>query len=406
MMAWKVKKLGEVLEVLRNGINCKQNKKGNGEKITRIETIAFAKINIDKVGFGSLNENEKQKYRLKKGDILFSHINSPPHVGKTALFDSNDELYHGVNLLLMKPKSFMLSEYLEYFLKYLYRCGYWKKECKQSVNQASVNQQDIKKILIKYPHSLLKQKQIVSLLDEAFEKIEKAKENSEQNLKNAKEVFESYLQNVFENKGEGWEVKPLNKIGNIFSGNSINAKIKKEKFQNINLGMPYVATKDVSYESVINYDNGIKIPDNELDNFRIAHKNSIFICAEGGSAGRKLAFNTRDVCFVNKLFALEPLNFMEPKYIFYFYHTSDFQEQFKSKITGLIGGVSMGKFKKIEIPFPSLPIQKQMVSKFDAFSQKTKKLETIYNQKLSSLEELKQSILKKAFKGELVGAAA
>jgi type I restriction enzyme S subunit len=238
-----------------------------------------------------------------------------------------------------------------------------------------------------------------------------------------------------------WEVKKLVDVGNIFSGNSINAKIKKEKYTNVSSGIPYIATKDISYNSVINYDNGISIPKNGLNNFRVAHGNSIFICAEGGSAGRKLAFNTKEVCFVNKLFALEPFEFMEPKFIYYFYQTTDFQKQFMSKMTGLIGGVSMGKFKKIDIlapplteqkhivvifygksvtissvnqaningtklksypiPLPSLSEQQSIVTKLDALSAETKRLEAVYEKKLADLEELKKSILQKAFDGEL-----
>ncbi len=199
-----------------------------------------------------------------------------------------------------------------------------------------------------------------------------------------------------------WEVKELSKIGNIFSGNSINAKIKKEKFLNIDSGMPYIATKDVSYDSVIDYDNGVKIPESELSNFRIAHKNSIFICAEGGSAGRKLAFNPQDVCFVNKLFALEPFDFMEPRYVFYFYHTADFQDQFKSKMTGIIGGVSMGKFKTMHIPVPPLPIQKQIVKILDEAFEKISKAKENSEQNLKNAKEVFESYLQSVFesKGE------
>ena len=57
-------------------------------------------------------------------------------------------------------------------------------------------------IEISYPKSLTEQQHIVEILDEAFTAIAKAKANAEQNLKNAKELFESYLQGVFENKGE------------------------------------------------------------------------------------------------------------------------------------------------------------------------------------------------------------
>jgi type I restriction enzyme, S subunit len=194
-----------------------------------------------------------------------------------------------------------------------------------------------------------------------------------------------------------WEVKKLGDVGNIFSGNSINAKIKKEKYLHLEEGMPYIATKDVSYDSKIDYDNGVKIPHDQLDKFRIAHKNSIFICAEGGSAGRKLAFNTEDVCFVNKLFALEPSGFMEPRYVFYFYQTSDFQKQFYSRMTGLIGGVSMGKFKNINIPVPPLPIQKKIVKILDEAFEKLSKAKENAETNLNNSKEVFESYLQSVF---------
>ncbi|WP_218972524.1 hypothetical protein, partial [Aeromonas media] len=89
---WDVKPLGDLLSVLKNGINCKQDKSGNGVKISRIESISDATFNSERVGYADLSEAEKQRYCLKKGDILFSHINSPVHVGKTAIFDCDEAL--------------------------------------------------------------------------------------------------------------------------------------------------------------------------------------------------------------------------------------------------------------------------------------------------------------------------
>jgi type I restriction enzyme, S subunit len=194
-----------------------------------------------------------------------------------------------------------------------------------------------------------------------------------------------------------WEVKKLNKVGNIFSGNSINEKIKKKKFLYISNGLPYIATKDVSYDSKIDYNNGVKIPPADLDKFRIAHKNSILICAEGGSAGRKLAFNTQDICFVNKLFALEPFHFMEPRYVFYFYQTTGFREQFKSKMTGLIGGVSIAKFKNIDISVPPLLIQKKTVEFLDFVFEKIAKAKENTENNLKNSKEIFNSYLQNVF---------
>ena len=103
-MNFKKETIGDVLELMTNGINCKQNKKGNGVKISRIETIANREINYQKTGFSKLTEVDKKKYKLIKGDILFSHINSPIHVGKTAIYNGKEDLYHGINLLKLRVK--------------------------------------------------------------------------------------------------------------------------------------------------------------------------------------------------------------------------------------------------------------------------------------------------------------
>jgi len=96
---------------------------------------------------------------------------------------------------------------------------------------------------------------------------------------------------------------------------------------------------------------------------------------------------------------LEPFDFMNPKFIYYFYQSESFKNQFKSKMNGLIGGVSIGKFKTINIVVPSLSEQNEIVKKLDEFYIETKKLKIIYETKISYLEELKKSILEKAFKG-------
>ena len=84
-----------------------------------------------------------------------------------------------------------------------------------------------------------------------------------------------------------WEIKKLGELGNIFSGNSINEKEKKSYMDLSKKGLFYVATKDISTDSEIEYENGILIPDECLSKFKIAHKDSVLICAEGGSAGKK-----------------------------------------------------------------------------------------------------------------------
>jgi len=159
---------------------------------------------------------------------------------------------------------------------------------------------------------------------------------------------------------QGWEIKKIAEIGTVFNGNSINAKVKKEKYTNVEEGLPYIATKDISYESVIGYDNGIKIPDEDKSSFKIASQNTILICAEGGSAGRKIGFTDQEVCFGNKLFALSTTDKVNSRFVYHYYFSPQFQEDFASQLTGIIGGVSMAKFKKLKVPLPS-PLEQQRI---------------------------------------------
>lgn len=161
---WVDAKLADVLAILRNGMNCKQDKSGVGSKISRIESIWNARFDITRVGYAAIPETQKDKFLLKKGDVLFSHINSAIHVGKTALFDIEEEVVHGVNLLLMRTKSSVLPAYLDLYLKHIFSAGYWLRVCKQSINQASVNQQDINRVPFRYP-SLERQREIVEQMD-------------------------------------------------------------------------------------------------------------------------------------------------------------------------------------------------------------------------------------------------
>jgi len=214
---WQTKTLGELLAVLRNGVNCKQDRSGSGDKVSRIESISDATFDIERVGYAQLKEQDKERFRLQHGDILFSHINSAINVGKTAVFDSDEEVYHGVNLLLMRPSSEVTSSYIEHSLKFLFQTGYWRGVCKQSVNQASVNQQDISRVRVSFPTSLEEQQRIVGLLDEAFASLATAQAHAAQNLQNARELFESHLNAVFTQRGEGWVEKTLSDICEISS---------------------------------------------------------------------------------------------------------------------------------------------------------------------------------------------
>jgi type I restriction enzyme S subunit len=94
----------------------------------------------------------------------------------------------------------------------------------------------------------------------------------------------------------GWQWCRLSKIATLFTGNSINEKIKAEKYQGRVDGLIYIATKDIGFDNQIDYETNIRIP--ASDNFKIAPANTTLLCIEGGSAGRKIGFTNQAVCFV------------------------------------------------------------------------------------------------------------
>ena len=195
----------------------------------------------------------------------------------------------------------------------------------------------------------------------------------------------------------GWTSRKLGDVCKITSGNSINAKEKEENFTNLSRGTPYIATKDISFNGIIDYDNGIRIPLDKRKNFRLAEPETTFICAEGGSAGRKIAFSDQECFFVNKLFGIKPKTNLVSKYVYYYALSDYFQRQFRLVLTGIIGGVSISKIKEFEIPLPPLPVQKAIVAKLDAAFASIEQAITAAERNAENAKQLFQSYLSDVF---------
>lgn len=194
---------------------------------------------------------------------------------------------------------------------------------------------------------------------------------------------------------QGWTYKKLGDVCDIFNGNSINADYKKKHFYGATGGLPFIATKDVSTIGTIDYDNGVRIPN--YTEYKVAPANSVFICAEGGSAGKKFAFVEQDVCFGNKLFCINPKSEkLLGKYVYHYIQSDIFKVQFYSLLTGLIGGVSAKKIQSIEIPIPPLSEQQRIVERLDAAFAHIDELKANAEKQLSEARALFQKALEKA----------
>ncbi len=187
-------------------------------------------------------------------------------------------------------------------------------------------------------------------------------------------------------------ITTLDKVSEVYNGNSINAEYKRKYFCGLDEGYPFIATKDIAMNGIVDYDNGVKIPYGTK--YKIAEPNSVFICAEGGSAGRKIAFIDRKVCFGNKLFCIKPNSeSLLGKYVYYYTNSDGFQTQFKKLLAGLIGGVSISKFKSISIPLPPLAEQRKIVDFLDTQFRNIDALKNNAEQQLQAAKDLFQSAL-------------
>lgn len=166
---WQEKTLGDVASI-RSGLSKNQNGNTDGIKVTRIETISDGTINTERVGYIDMNVG-LEEYKLLKGDILFSNINSVSHIGKTAIAFCDLDLYHGMNLLCIRTRKSFDSFFLFYYLNLeSIRC-YFKSVCNQAVSQASINQTELAKTILTIP-SLSEQQKIAKLLLSIDDKID------------------------------------------------------------------------------------------------------------------------------------------------------------------------------------------------------------------------------------------
>ena len=202
---------------------------------------------------------------------------------------------------------------------------------------------------------------------------------------------------------EMWFWSCLGNCCEMYTGNSIPESVKKAKYTGLEEGYDYIATKDVSFEHAIKYDNGIKIP--PADNFKIAYNGSVLMCIEGGSAGRKVGILDRDVCFGNKLCSFNSKE-IRNTYIYYYLQSHEFKAFFSGNMSGIIGGVSIKKLKELPIPIPSVKEQHRIVAKIEELLPYVDRYATAY-EKLEKFnakfpEDMKKSILQYAIQGKLV----
>lgn len=244
--------------------------------------------------------------------------------------------------------------------------------------------------------SISEQKRIVVILDRVFEGIDTAAANAEKNLANARELFDSYLNSAFSQRGNGWREKTVGELAD----HSLGKMLDKQK--NRGVLKPYLRNLNVRWFE-FDLSDLLQMPfeDDEYERYTVV-KGDLLIC-EGGYPGRAAIWENETQIYFQK--AIHRVRFKDKshnKWLLYFLYVSEAGDRLRQYFTGSgiqhFTGQSLDRFV---LPAPPMPTILKLVEQFDYLFGQTKSLESIYRQKLADLAELKQSILQKAFAGEL-----
>lgn len=433
---WEVKKLGEVCEIKPPKIEARTKLKPND----KVSFVPMENLGIDQKIFEPIQERKLSEVEgsytyFADNDVLLAKITPCFENGKLGIAKNlcNGIGFGSSEYLVFRVKESLFNEFLYYFLSQEEFRVNGARNMSGAVGHKRVTKDFIENTQILLP-PLAEQQRIVATLDKAFAAIAKAKANAEQNLKNAKELFESYLQSVFARKlsesgltgfkdeqdknrkirkssnlanpdsdNGGWEVKTLGEIATFRNGMNFTKASKGEVIKIVGV-RDFQKSFWVPFESL----ESVTI-DGKLSETDFLKEGDILAVRSNGNPeliGRTLLAGNVEGKVSHSGFTirirLNSKNIL-PIYLCHYLKTQKARKELVESGTGInIKSLNQVALSSLQISFPeSLKEQQTIVKELDALSSETKKLEAIYQQKINDLDELKKSILQKAFNGEL-----
>jgi type I restriction enzyme S subunit len=403
---WKTKTLDDVCQ-FSNGL-------WKGEKPPFVNVGVIRNTNFTKEGtlddsdiaYLDVEARKLEKRRLQFGDIILEKSGGGPKqpVGRVALFDKEDGDFSFSNftaaLRVLDPQE-LDFRFLHKSLYWTYLSGVTEGMQSHSTGIRNLDGDAYKAIKIRIP-SLSEQQRIVGILDEAFDGLATATANAEKNLHNARALFESHLQSVFTQRGKGWEEKPLENVVDENCTLSYGIVQPGHDYPN---GLPVVRPTDLTAK-VITLDGLKRIDPKLAEGYRrtTLRGDELLLCVRGSTG--VVSVTVPDLVGANVTRGIVPIVF-DPSILRqdfgYFLMTSEaVQNQIRAKTYGAaLMQINIGDLRKIVVSFPTLKEQKDMAAKLDLLAAEIRRLESIYQQKLAALDELKKSLLHQAFSGEL-----
>jgi type I restriction enzyme, S subunit len=244
---------------------------------------------------------------------------------------------------------------------------------------------------------LAEQKQIVAVLDAAFEGLARARANTEANLQAAKELFETTLEQIFADGRQVWSPEAVVNLGSVQTGSTPKTN-DKHNFGNF---LPFVKPADFNLDGTLTY-TGDGVSELGAKQSRLLKAGSILMVCIGATIG-KVAFSTRNCVTNQQVNALTPRNGVDCKFVYYQMRSRNYQDQvIHSSGQATLPIINKSKWSALGVFIPqTLGEQRTVVERLDRMLAQCGGLQSHYRAKLADLDALRQSLLQKAFAGEL-----
>lgn len=238
----------------------------------------------------------------------------------------------------------------------------------------------------------------MGILDEAFGGLATAQAHAAQNLQNARDLFESHLNAVFTQRGEGWVEKTLDQICIVERGSS--PRPIKNYFTTNEDGVNWIKIGDTEEGGKYVYSTAQKITPEGAKRSKFV-KEGDFILTNSMSFGRPYIMKTSGYIH-DGWFALRLNVSIDSDYLYYLLSSKVVQSQFTRLASGsVVLNISGDLVKQAVLPIAPLTQQHKIAEHLMVLSDETQRLESIYQRKLAAMAKLKKSLLHQAFSGEL-----
>jgi type I restriction enzyme S subunit len=334
------------------------------------------------------------------GDVLLAKITPCFENGKLGIAAnlSNGIGFGSSEYIVFRPGPLVDKEWLYYFLSR----ESFRIEGAERMSGAVGHKRVAKEFIDGYPifiPPLPEQQRIVSILDEAFDGIATTKANADKNLKNARALFESYLQSVFSQRGERWVDTTIGQHIRFIDYRGKTPEKTEDGLRLItakNVKMGYLSETPKEFVSPESYGGWMTRG--------IPRLGDVLFTTEAPLANVAQLDIDEKVVFAQRIIIMQPVTTkLDSAFLKYLLLSQPVQQRIHDKGTGAtVKGIKASLLKTIEISFPkSVVEQERIVVKLDGLREQTQRLESIYRRKLTALDELKKSLLHKAFAGEL-----